>query len=633
MKKILSLIVFLLGIMSILNAQLINEPVVGDNFNSLQAKWYNPDFQPLSSDGDIMTTSGGILRLRNHPGENDSVGLDRVLEGINVDEIRIDLIPFTELFLGDGIIQFIFEFKGTNGDKIQYILEHSEPVSTNRRWITMIAKVNGSLVSTPQKIFYESYFFTDIAEMQVHALIDRTNNLFTFKLNKVDVSNNIIDVCEFSEDFYDSKLVCAKIVALSTIADVVNRYYQIDNIFLSPDTAIFYDEEAPVLTDYPVHLIAGPDDSGDEREVVGVDVTLDGGYFNETVPTGSDGIAIFTGDNIKKTIAHDINPSSAVFQDSDLNMTPYLWSSNPLAFGSNNQTNMVRKIDSDSVFMTYTNGTNIIWAQSGDFGDTWEADYVQYEYPPSSGTFIRAAGNHPSLLKASTGIICSWKDGLALLQTHMQSPWVPIDTVFPEALDISEPSVCSGAGTKKYMATIEYDEIGFDQGDLYFSYWNDVDVANITKELVWDEAGTYGVVPCSNPVINQCIYSSEVIPVIGSIDNANMFKVAYKYNFIWTNQDISESSCIARNPGIDYDGYSTTFVWEIDNEDGTSDVWKREYNEQDNFNAEQQISFITGINTYPINKNRLLTALINNDNKLIAWHEAISSIDYRLLAK
>ncbi|MDD3804368.1 MAG: T9SS type A sorting domain-containing protein [bacterium] len=294
-----------------------------------------------------------------------------------------------------------------------------------------------------------------------------------------------------------------------------------------------------------------------------------------------------------------------------LTVKPYMWSNSAEAFGTNNQEKIMRKENSDSMFMVYTTGDSVVYGVSPDFGATW------------SSLTVLGKGNNPSIVRTPTGKLVVWKESYNTLAYAIQhSPWTPIDTVNPTDLWPTEPVLGYNYTTNKtYMGYIGNRYINVDRGDFVLGSMTGLDENTMLFDTVVSYYGDRDYVPMKSPVFSLYSQSTGIVSyLIGFIDTSDNY-VGKLFNRDYPQWEpisgISNANQTCNAPTTDYYGDATSFVYEAVNTDETKDIYRRKLNKGIIDANAVKVNVTTGKNEYPKASNGIFVNYINNSNKLI----------------
>lgn len=371
-----------------------------------------------------------------------------------------------------------------------------------------------------------------------------------------------------------------------------------------------------------------PLDGGGLLPLQGADVTIKNGenidYLGQT---NTQGVFEIT-DYVNYSGDISINVEKETYRTYEGLINPYMWSNKKNAFGKNNQNNILREANSESMHIVYSVGDSIVSGYSDDFGKYWYVDYIKVEN--ELGDIVTARGTNPTLVKTEDGLIAMWNHGSYIEYSKLTSPWTPIDTVGIPMCWNSEPVLTEAKSSiYKYGAYIEYTTWPSEKGDLIFGKWLDEFIDYMDLETVLKSDGSINnIIPMASPLVSA--YMKDIVEsyLVGCIstDNEYIAKLWDPTIPEWEDElrFISLTDQMAMSPSVDFDGYNSTFVWEVDNQDGTIDIWGRKLTPY-GMTQPGIISVTDGINTYPINKDDILYSYVNNGNKLIGYRDGFSS--------
>lgn len=288
-------------------------------------------------------------------------------------------------------------------------------------------------------------------------------------------------------------------------------------------------------------------------------------------------------------------------------ITPYIWSESGYGLGLNNQRKVVRELNSDRMHMVYTDGDSVIYGYSDNFGGIWNLEKI-------------GRGINPSLVKTTEGLIAMWNNGTNIEYAVKSSPWGGFSQ-YP-VLWSSEPVMFgSWESDRKIGGYIGYRYEGLNRGDLIVGVWSDEDIGNIEFDTVFTYTGTKdGVVPMFSPVVVPC-YELPTLSesYMAACIDTGWHLVGSRWDMLnstWSYFDlISPAYQKAQNPSGDYDNRVTIFIWEVDNGDGTTEIWNSEYG---------RVSSGRGINRYPISRNVVQSSYIRDYDKIIGYRAGYS---------
>ena len=338
----------------------------------------------------------------------------------------------------------------------------------------------------------------------------------------------------------------------------------------------------------------------EDKPVEGAYVLLKDAYGKEWDGyTNADGICVLNA-NIDNTKPVSLEVKKTGYKKETKTITPYIWSNDGYAFGFNNQNNILRKINTDEMYMVYSDGDSVVYGYSSDFGKYWLLEKI-------------GRGVNPTIVKTMDGLIAMWNNptNTYIEYAVLTSPWIPGED-FP-VLRSSEPILRSAwSNDNKYGAYIGHRWLNVDRGDLLFGKWNDSDIENLIIDTVFDFEGNDGAIPMASPLASPFYIYDEETYISGCISTDWELVSRWWDKRIGTWKEKFRLSPIgqkAMNPSVDYDNQVTTFIWEVDN-NGTTEIWRSgmEYGE---------ISVTEGMNKYPISKNVVQSSYINNYLSLI----------------
>ncbi|HAF07220.1 TPA: hypothetical protein DCG82_02305, partial [candidate division WOR-3] len=141
------------------------------------------------------------------------------------------------------------------------------------------------------------------------------------------------------------------------------------------------------------------------------------------------------------------------------------------ATGYNNSNHVIKR-DELNLYMAYGDGDSVVFGRSNNFGDWWILEKV-------------GEGKNPSLAFSGEGTVAMLYTGLdnyGYYYTYTESPFQPIDTVYPTLITY-EPGVIAGnvLTGKVYVAGIEHPLLGVDYGNLLYAEFVFDNLAGIVK--------------------------------------------------------------------------------------------------------------------------------------------------------
>lgn len=352
-------------------------------------------------------------------------------------------------------------------------------------------------------------------------------------------------------------------------------------------------------------------------------------YENESI-TNSQGLSSF---NISPEVTElTLRLEKEGFLAEEYKINPYLWSNTPDAFGQNNQTNIIRDKDTETTYMLYSAGDSLVIGESKDFGKTWYVEYLPEgpEYPEDAGLpVVIATGTNPTLTKLENGLLAMWNSGLGIEYTIKHSPWTPVDTINdPTIISYSEVGLSGNKDNSiKYGTTIMYRSLYDTEGDLLFYSWPSDDLPDVSDIVFAFDGSIEGIIPTASPITSGYIMETEESYLAGCIDNNNelVFKAWDTSIDRWFYHDYANNpGQTCSNPSLDFNGYNATFVWEVNVDAASKEIWENKLTPYGLVGA-KRISITDGINKYPINKDDILYSYINNENILIGHRDGFSS--------
>ncbi|HAV91898.1 TPA: hypothetical protein DCW38_01790 [candidate division WOR-3 bacterium] len=347
----------------------------------------------------------------------------------------------------------------------------------------------------------------------------------------------------------------------------------------------------------------------------GVEVKYGNGYFSNVGYTDEIGVyrSIL---NVDRTNPIVVTLSKPMYKTMSYSIKPDIWTSRPVTFQESNQRNILNVPNTSILNMIYEINDTIVYGESSDFGDNWVMERV--------GT-----GRNPVFVQTSGGIVAVWNDKEVEFNYAVKaSPWTPEDSLTPSICWYSEMALAKHPSTDAvYGAFINnYDEDEYG-GDLMFVNWNGTDVENAELQLVKEYDYTEATSPKYSPVITNYFNKSLllVVPSTGWISINSDFRVMNKVNNIWqeiiNGYPINLSGQLCSNPTADYKLNKTTFVWQVEEDLGTS-IWKREIS-SGTVNEPVQISSVEGMNTNARYDGGKIFAYINEECNLVDKNNTI----------
>ncbi|MEO0234584.1 MAG: T9SS type A sorting domain-containing protein [candidate division WOR-3 bacterium] len=327
-------------------------------------------------------------------------------------------------------------------------------------------------------------------------------------------------------------------------------------------------------------------------------------YFNTLTDNNGDVSYLF---NLKSNLRLFVEIDKTGFVKEIREIMPYIWSKSGYGLGLNNQRKVVRELNSDRMHIVYTDGDSIVYGYSDNFGGIWNLEKI-------------GKGKNPSLVKTTEGLIAMWNNGTNIEYAVKSSPWGGYSQ-YP-MLWSSEPVLFSSwESDRKIGGYIGYRYEGLNRGDLIVGVWKDEDIGNIEFDTVFTYTGTTDrVVPMFSPVVVPYYdvatlsesYMAACIDtgwhLVGSRWNGSISNWSY-FDFI------SPVNQKAQNPSGDYDNRVTIFIWEVDNGDGTTEIWNSKYG---------RVSFGRGVNRYPVSRNVVQSSYIKDYDKIIGYRAGYS---------
>jgi hypothetical protein len=155
----------------------------------------------------------------------------------------------------------------------------------------------------------------------------------------------------------------------------------------------------------------------------------------------------------------DVIVSKEGYKTETVKIKKEMRSNSSSATGYNNSNHVIKR-DELNLYMAYGDGDSVVFGRSNNFGEWWMLEKV-------------GEGKNPSVAFAGEGTVAmlyTGLDSLGYYYTYTESPFQPIDTVYPTVIDC-EPGVIAGnvLTGKVYVAGIMHPLKGLDYGNLLYA--------------------------------------------------------------------------------------------------------------------------------------------------------------------
>lgn len=392
-------------------------------------------------------------------------------------------------------------------------------------------------------------------------------------------------------------------------------------------------EEIPVLTgtDIPINVESRvyPDESGEEiaTPIIGANVVLRSTDVDVSGITNASGY-IGSIDKTAYTTPISLTVTKDRYRTYEGLIMPYMWSTTNEALGTNNQTHIVRKPETNEISIVYSDGDSIIYGSSYDFGNIWHLEKI-------------GAGVYSTIVKRTNGVTVLWQSGLnEISYSEKSSPWTPVDTVIQHLMSVSEPVLTrhpSPDNDSLFASIIEYRSWPPTSGDFILATWNNQGLETATFDTIvpytGDEEDEY-IIPLKSPLVGKYLPVNQYVNLIGFTSTNNQLMVKLQDPFIYNYFRptlISITDQIVASPSLDVYGNTTTFIWTADN--GTSsEIWKRKLIGGILTDAER-IDDVTGINTNPKIKDNYINSFTNDSKRIISKPGLFKDNDYSVVVE
>ncbi|MDD3803489.1 MAG: alpha/beta fold hydrolase [bacterium] len=244
-------------------------------------------------------------------------------------------------------------------------------------------------------------------------------------------------------------------------------------------------------------------------------------------------------------------------------------SNSSCATGYNNSNHVIKR-DELNLYMAYGDGDSVVFGRSNNFGEWWMLEKV-------------GEGKNPSVAFAGEGTVAmlyTGNDNLGYYYTYTESPFQPIDTVYPTLITY-EPGVIAGnvLTGKVYVAGIEHPLEGLEYGNLLYAefVFDNLD-GIVRKTLVPATLEEYKPKSWQSIATYYDKYMKKYYPIVVYGDIYGEINLV-KYdgiNGIWMPPvGVTQTSEESKESYISSNGEKTAVIWseERTTDSNTWDIW------------------------------------------------------------
>ncbi len=272
--------------------------------------------------------------------------------------------------------------------------------------------------------------------------------------------------------------------------------------------------------------------------------------------------------DIRSTHTIEIKVDKAGYEEIEKSINPYMWTSDPEAFGTNSQNRISLYIENDTRewWVLYSDGRYINAGYSVDADGPWRLIRIN-------------RGKNPDMVAIPGGLFGIWTTGTGLGYAIKHSPWTG-DTVYPDIFVYQEPIMSiSPENDSLYLGYLYLDYYnpaaeGFNYA--FHHLWVEEDTLHdVDSEIVVPEDGDVwfsNIKANHSPVVAMFELENMYIPAIGFIDSRDRFTIKMRkieggipQNSWAFPEQPGDTNNIAFRPFAIGFGNSMHFMWEEHN--------------------------------------------------------------------